>query len=338
MQHKPSPLLLSTGGPAGSAEIRHDGPMDWRDVAATQDGVITRRQLESDGLAPHSLRRLVNRRELAPMHRGVFLTHTGEPTWRQRAWGAVLHAEPAALWGPSALAAIGSTKKPPSNTDSPLHLAVDHTRRVATVPGTVLHRVVDLEHRVRWAASPPRVRVEEAAIDTAARAKDEFAAIAVLTDVVQRGLTTPERLSAALRHRRRLPRSRLMASVLADLTEGTDSVLEHRYLTQVERLHGLPRGRRQLSLPGSDDVRDVVYEAARVIVELDGRAYHSVANARFTDLVRDTTALVAGHVTVRLGWGQVIGEPCRTAHLVADLLIQRGWTSRLRQCPDCSRG
>ncbi|GGD17811.1 hypothetical protein GCM10007231_16060 [Nocardioides daphniae] len=286
----------------------------------------------ADGLQPHDVKRLVRRRDLVPVHRGVYVTHTGDLTWRQQAWAGALALWPAALWGPSALAAMDARE--PVN-DTPLHLAVDHERRVAQLTGVVLHRVVGLEPRVRWSASPPRMHVEEAALDVAVTAGDEFAAVAALADVVQRRLTTPARLSATLDRRVRLAHRGWLTDVLADLEEGSDSVLEHRYLVRVERRHGLPHGRRQARLPGAAAVHDVLYEGARVIVELDGRAHHSLARDRFADLDRDAVALLAGHVTVRLGWGQVVGQPCRTAARLAALLAQRGWEGSLRPCPDC---
>lgn len=306
--------------------------MAWRDVARAQDGIVTRAQLRNDELQPHDVKRLVRRRDLVPVHRAVYATHTGVLTWRQRAWAGALALRPAALWGPSALAVLES-REPMS--DAPLHLAVDHDRRVTQLPGVVLHRVVGLGPRVRWSASPPRMYVEEAALDVAATAPDEFAAVAALADVVQRRLTTAARLSAALETRVRAPRRRWLAEVLDDLEQGSDSVLEHRYLVRVERRHGLPRGRRQARLPGATAVHDVLYEAARVIVELDGRAHHSLVRDRFADLDRDATALLVGHVTVRLGWGQVVGQPCRTATQIAALLSLRGWEGALRPCPDC---
>jgi len=42
------------------------------------------------GLVDHDLQRLVRRRDLTRLLRGVYVDHTGEPTWQQRAWAAVL--------------------------------------------------------------------------------------------------------------------------------------------------------------------------------------------------------------------------------------------------------
>ena len=42
-------------------------------------------------------------------------------------------------------------------------------------------------------------------------------------------------------------------------------------------------------------------------------------------------AVLAGLVTVRLGWPQVI-DACATARLVAGVLAARGWRGRPRRC------
>lgn len=307
--------------------------MDWRGQLTAQSGVINRRQLTSYGLAPHDVRRLLRRRDLVPLHPGVYVDHTGEPTWHQRAWGAVLLHPPAALWGPSVLRALART--PPRDDSGPVHVAVESHRHMKAVPGVVVHRTVDLRERVHARSAPPRMRTEEAVLDVAAVATDELAAIAALTDAVQQKLVKPWQLTRALRERARITRRDLLVAVVKDLAEKTDSVLEHRYLTHVERPHGLPRGQRQVSLPGSSAVHDVVYDDPCVVVELDGRAHHSSHHQRSKDLDRDTTALLADHVTVRLGWSQVVGEPCRTASRVAALLAARGWVGSIRRCPRC---
>lgn len=306
--------------------------MRWTEVAERQDGVISRRQLLACGLADHDVRRLVRRRDLTPLRRGVHVVHTGEPTWRQRAWAAVLHAHPAALWGPSALAVEYARPLPPPG---PLHVAVDELRRVDPVEGVVLHRVSRLAERARLRASPPRMKVEHAVLDTAGSARGELDRVAVVTDALQARLVTVGRLQAALEDRPRMRHRGVLRHLLQDLEAGTDSVLEHGYLVRVERAHGLPCGQRQSRIVGQVERRDVLYDEGRVVVELDGRAFHSLAKERYADLERDVTAALAGFHSVRLGWGQVFHTPCRTAAHLVELLRLRGWTGMPRRCPAC---
>lgn len=232
--------------------------------------------------------------------------------------------------GPSALAA-GRGGFAPTEV---VHVAIDESRRVTAPAGVVVHRVKGLGVRTHWRTAPPRMRAGEAVLD-AALAEDEFGQVAVLARAVQERVVTPQEISSVLESRTRVPRRRFLLALLDDLASGTDSVLEHGYLTRVERAHGLPRGRRQGRVVGLREHRDVLYEEARAIVELDSRAYHSLARQRYADLERDTSALAAGYQTVRIGWGQVFGTPCRTAALLADLFGQRGWGGTARRCPAC---
>jgi len=66
------------------------------------------------GLDDCFIRCRVRQREWAPLHRGVYVDHTGTPTWRQRAWGAVLHCWPAGLADESALIAHGLRPEDPA--------------------------------------------------------------------------------------------------------------------------------------------------------------------------------------------------------------------------------
>lgn len=292
---------------------------------------MSRRQLLEHSWGDNDVRRLLRRRELAVVHPGVYVDHTGPLTVRQRTWAAVLHAQPAALYGAWALHVPG--ERPPAGD---VQVAVDEGRRMRpSLPGVRIRRVVELESQVQWNASPPRQRTEEALLSVAHDAPDELTAIATLADAVQARRTRPDRLALSLSGRTRIARRALLTGVVSDLAEGTGSVLEHGYLTRVERAHGLPKGRRQASLRGLSGQNDVRYATARVLVELDSLQFHSLTRDRYADLERDIAATLAGYETVRLGWGQVFGSPCRTAARLGVLLRQRGWQGVPARCPEC---
>ena len=296
-----------------------------------QSGVISRRQLADLDLPPHAIRRMLRRRELVAVHPGVYLDHTGEPTWLQRAWAGVLAVWPAALCGPSALRADDGPGR--REDDMLIHVAVDRHRSPAAPAGVILRRTTDLGGRTLWNLSPPRIRVEQVVVDLAAEARDHAAAVARLADAVQARRTTAGRLRSTVDQRARLNRRGFLLDALRDIEDGTTSTLERGYLQLVERPHGLPRGRRQVHEDGV--YRDVVYEVSETIVELDGRLFHDSADARDRDLDRDLRAASDSRVALRLGWGQVFGRPCGTARHVARVLAVRGWTGVLRRCGAC---
>ncbi len=303
-----------------------------------QAEVISRRQAIEAGLAPHEIRRLLRRREWAPVHPGVYVSHTGPLTWVQRAWAGVLFSWPAVLCHESALRVCDGPGQRGRVNEDTIHVAVDRRRTtLVEPPGIRVHHLAGLQERALWNLGPPRLRYEEAALDVAADARTDFAAIAALAKACQSRRTTATRLGITLAARARAPRRHWLEAVLRDVSDGTCSVLEHGYLTRVERPHHLPRATRQLLSTSSSGVvyRDAQYGEV-CLVELDGRLFHDSATQRDADFERDLDAAVDGRSTTRLSWGQVFDRPCSTAAKVARILQAHGVRCQPRPCgPGC---
>lgn len=302
------------------------------DLRWRQAGVLARWQILERGGTDADIARMRRRRELQPVHPGVYVDHTGPLTRRQREWAAVLALWPAALARESALG---------WRTRGDLQVAIGPERRVTPPAGIVVHRVTEFDRRVMWPADPPRILVEHAVIDVAAaalRRSDVAGAYAALARARGDRLVSQSRLTDALRSRSRVTDRRLLEEMLEDLGSGADSVLERGYLIRVERAHGLPRGRRQVhsTATGRRTVQDVRYDDFGLIVELDGWADHGSAAARDNDAARDLAELaVTGDLTVRVTYGQVYRDECRTAAHLARILHARGWTGAFTPCPRC---
>lgn len=331
---------LSTVDPAalaGAALPAQSSGMDpscLRALLAQQDGVVSRRQLLHAGLTDNDIARLIRRKELARVHSGVYVNHTGPLTWLQRAWAAILFYWPAALCDDSALVVSGVGGVDPAG---PIEVAVDDERRVIRKEGVRVRRVTRLASRVQPNRTPPRMRLEHALLGSASRAADDAHAIAVLADACQQRRTTPARLLDALGAHRNLPRRAFLGEVLADVASGAYSLLEHRYLTRVERPHGLPTAKRQRRVrPGRTSAyRDVEYLRLCAVVELDGRLGHEETLDRWDDLDRDIESVLEGDTTMRLGLRQVL-DSCRAALVVARLLKALGWSEDPKPCgPGC---
>jgi hypothetical protein len=293
-----------------------------------QAGVISRRQVLAAGGTDVDVERLLRRRVWARVHDGVYVDHTGSLTWEQRAWAAVLVHWPACLAGASALRA--HRVRPWATLDEPaIGIVITAARRVDRVPGVTVRRSRGYASETQPALSPPRQRVETAVLVVASGARTEVARIAALADACQSRHTTAARLATALRSMPRLTHRATMLAVLEDVAAGTNSVLEHRFLTDVERAHGLPPARRQRRVAGV--FTDAVYDEYGVVVELDGRLGHEWAAERWDDLDRDIASAERGEVTTRLGWRQVL-EPCRVAGSLGRILAARGWPAAAADC------
>lgn len=305
-------------------------------LLASQAGVVSRLQLHELRATPADLRRFVRRRLLFRLSPGVFADRPGPPPPLARAWWACLTYGHAAVADESALQLARDPKG--SHLTLPVHVAVAAGRTVCSLPGIEVHRVSRFEAVVAWQVAPPRMQSAHAALRSASRVSGLDAVVACLADAVNHRLTTAPQMVAALRELPNLPQRRLIREVLEDLVAGVCSVLERSYLHEVEQAHLLPHGQRQAPrrTPVGAEFRDVAYRAYGLVVELDGRAFHSGKEAWDRDHERDLEELVAGRDTVRLGWRQVTVTPCGTAVKIGRLLTQRGWSGRPQACgPDC---
>ncbi len=293
-----------------------------------QDGVASYAQLIAGGLSRIDIERSVRRNELRRVHPRVYVNHTGPLTWEQRAWAAVLYAAPALLCRDSLEAPRGR------DDGRPIHVAIDHSRKVMPQPGIVVHRMRDLERKA-YGGTPPRLKVEDNALAMANEARSEIDAIARVAEVASRSYVTAATLQEALNRAHSLRRRKLIQGLVDDLATGTHSVLEHGYLTKVERAHGLPSGRRQSPRTGAsgNQFRDIEYEGYALVVELDGALGHDSWRDEARDADRSLDDLAElGAVTARLRFHQVFDTPCQTAARIGRILTRNGWSGTPQSC------
>ena len=148
--------------------------MELSEVMRHQAGVVSRRQALGAGLSDADIERMIRRREWARVLSGVYVDHTGPLGWLPRAWAATLLHPPAALAGHSALGAWGALA--PDRADR-IDLVIAATRRVDDPPGVHTSRTHAWERIVQLHLSPPRVRVEAAALTAASRETSDDRAV-----------------------------------------------------------------------------------------------------------------------------------------------------------------
>jgi hypothetical protein len=309
-------------------------PAQLRDLASFQRGILTASQAIEGGLTRSVIRSRVRQGVWQRLHRGVYAVFSGEPGREAAFWAALLRA------GPGAVLSYHSAGELARLTDRPsalIHVTLPADRRIEAIPGVVVHicsRVAQARHPV---AAPPRTRVEETVLDLAGCAATVDDAYGWITRALGRRLTTQDRLRDAMGMRSRLRWRRQLTEAMAADATGVHSVLEQRYLSDVERPHSLPRGKRQAQIRrGSQtEYRDVLYEQYGVAVELDGRAAHP-GDRRWPDIRRDNAAAADGVMTLRYGWLDVSEHPCLVAAQVVQVLGLRGGTgfrACSRSCP-----
>ena len=308
------------------------GPSEeLRQLAALQDGVLTREQCLAHQLSSKAVDRLMSESHWQRLSCGIYLTGATEPTWRSLAWaGVLIGGDSARIGGRAAAHLEGLVDEPPDE----IHILIPHAHRLRNRPPWLFQRE-NGAFRNPSRGSPPRIGVEDAVLDLCA-CGERADVVSWLTTSVQRRLTTPERLRRALDRRARQRHRQVILDLLSDVAQGAQSPIEVRYARDVERAHGLPRGTRQAASRGRQHVRDVDYEAYGVVVELDGRLGHT-GMGRFRDMWRDNSATVENRVTIRYGAVDLYRRPCEVALQVASVLIRRGWTALPTRCDRCRR-
>ena len=302
-------------------------------LAQIQRGVLSARQAVSCGVSRDAIRTFVRAGRWRPLQHGVYATFTGEPAREAVLWAAVLRAGPGALLSYNTAAELQKLADWPSPA---IHITIPGQRRIASIPGVIIHHALGAERAAHSTDMPPRTRIEETILDLACVAATAEDACAWITRGIGRRLTTQRALRRALSHRTRVRFRTDIAEVLSDDWAGVNSALEYRYVKYVERPHGLPPGRRQA--PGRRDgrliYRDVLYDGYNLVVELDGRVAHP-GDTRWNDIRRDNAAVAIGLMTLRYGWGDLRTRPCGVADEIYDAMRRAAPVSAHPCSPAC---
>ncbi len=272
------------------------------DLAATQHGVVTRRQLLELGLSSRAVTHLLRRRLLHRTHTGVYavgrprLDVDGERTAALLACGAgswISHSGAIAFWrlGPR---------------ETPLEISVSPPRTVAR-PGIIVHRrsnIAAIEIRVeRGIAVSDPVRT---LIDIAPR-KDLDELENLLGAADRRDLLKPELVVRRLEPLGPDPGvSRLRLVVERRTLTLTDSHLE-RLLLPIARRAGLGDPLTQEWVNGYRV--DFYWPDLGLVVETDGLKYHRTPAQQTVDKRRDQAHTAAGLTPLRFSHAQVAYTP-----------------------------
>jgi hypothetical protein len=286
-------------------------------VATRQHGNITRTQLREIGLTDDGIGHRIRSGRLFRVHRGVFSVGRPPRTSLERAraallacgeWSALSHESALAHWGFAARWPVRFEVTVTSGDPRPQGITV-HRSRVVTP------RDIRVHHGIR-ATSPARTILDCALnLHRAGR----------LTRVVNDALLTPflhrSQLADVVGRFPTHPGAALLKAFATDADGGpTRSVFEDHMLRFCER-YGLPRPVLNTVIAGHE--ADAVFVDEKVIVELDGWAFHRSREAFESDRDRDADRLEAGYATVRITWNRMLHRPDAEARRLARILDRR---------------
>ena len=291
-----------------------------------QGRIVSRAQLQAAGWSEPRIRQGLRSRRWQTVHPGVYSTHTGPIGYDEQLLAALLYAGPDAAWSHYTAAEQLGLLKPDRNR--PVYVTIPKLRKVRPRTNIVIHRDDRWADRLA-AVVPPRRTPADAVLDIVGISRALDQAAAVIAEACQSGRVTPADIVSALAQRPRLRHRRSLRPILTDVAAGSHSLLELRYLRDVERRHGLPTGLRQRSV--DSEFTDVFYAGFDLVVELDGRL-HLIPHRRWRDLDRDNRATLRSEATLRYGWIDVTGRPCEAAVQVLQVLRRKQPILTARSC------
>jgi len=291
-------------------------------LAEYQEGVISRTQALGGGLTDQVIKRLVNQGSWSRIAPGVYSVRSGTTSWHARAWAGVLIGGGDAMLADQAAGYVwGLVDDAPGR----ITVLVRHEQHLRQRWPWYFRRTREMPRPV---GALPRTPLPATVVDLCIAEPAQQARL--LADAVAGRRTSPGAVLKVLDARERVPGRRGIEAQLGRVREGIHSELEHVYARDVERAHGLPRGRRQVF--DGQYRTDVRYDG--LIVELDGRAGHQGSGA-FRDMNRDNAHLLAGELTLRYGWDDCWQRPCGVAVQVAEMLCRLGWDGTMSLCARC---
>jgi predicted transcriptional regulator of viral defense system len=254
--------------------------IDIAGLAASQHGVVSRLQLRALGLSVAAIDHRVRAGRLHLVHRSVYAVGHRALTVEGRWLAAVLaagsdavlsHGSAAAAWGlrPSGVSPIHVTI-PRSPGRARRHGIRLHRSRTLAIEDTTIHRGIPITTPARTLVDLSRTlkgRPLEHAIDRADQLR--------LVDFQDLRQANSASLQAVLSRYSSAP---------------TRSELEVRFLRLCDT-YGIPRPETNTRIEGIEV--DFVWRDARLIVEVDGYAYHRSPSAFERDRERDVTATIA---------------------------------------------
>ena len=283
----------------------------WLAAAAGQCGVITSDQLLDAGLTRHAVAHRVRVGWLRRLHRGVFVVGpVSAPFAREMA--AVLASGTGAAVGVRSAAGLWELRPLP---DAGVDVVL--TRRgVRSSNGIRVHTAADLpatdvttRHGIPI-TTPLRTLLDLAAVATAGELER------AVQEAQVRGLVTADQLRRRAAGVRGAPAIRAALALEPALTR---SEAERRLLALI-RAAELPQPRTNVRV-GPHEV-DAVWTPERVVVEIDGYAYHGTRAAFERDRRRDADLAARRYTVLRFTWRELTRRPEAVVARIAAVLAR----------------
>ena len=308
-------------------------------IAAQQHGIVTRSQLLAIGVSRHVIDRRIRHAQFSLVHAGVYLVGPVALP-RSREMAAVLACDGGIVSHRSAAALRGLA---PSPAPTPLELTISPGRHCGRRPDIRVHRRAIADDEIERIDGIPVTSAARTVLDLAGACNSARAASGrlradakalrrragiVSAREIERALAAAERSQPDLRQQLtslllRYPRaagSARLRLLLRSNAVFTRSEAEERLLALI-RNAGLEVPEMNVMLHGFEV--DCYWKRARLVIEVDGFAFHHSARSFLRDHQRDSALAAEGIQIMRLSWHQIEKERDRTLVQITRALLLR---------------
>jgi very-short-patch-repair endonuclease/predicted transcriptional regulator of viral defense system len=275
-------------------------------LSASRHGVVTRADLIRAGVSAEGIKRRIRSRLLRPVHRGVYIVGR-HATAQSRAMAAARACgECAAVSHQGAAGLRGILRAADRARRVDITLAVGDRRR----PGIRIHHHDLPADEVTTLNGIPVTTAARTLLDIAGELSTRALEQALIEAFARRLTDSAELMKLLARHPRHAGNARLRAVLGADGSSLVRSEAEARFGSLV-RDAGLPEPVSNVEVGGVEV--DFLWRDERLIVEVDGFAFHSTAERFEVDRRRDRALIAAGYRVIRVTWRQIRDEPMAVA-------------------------
>ena len=315
----------------GSPELR------VRHIAGQQSGVVTRRQALSVGMTDRVIQRRLLDGMWQHLNAGTYLTFGKWSPMTRLA--AAIAALPAVVSHESAAQMHGLIVKP-----SGLPTVTIQHRFSNRFPGVIVHESTDLApHHVVTVNALPTTSSPRTILDVVNAIGPRALRRLIENSIIRRIVTLDEVRAVFVEvGRRGRPGTAAMRTVLESMTGGLcvpESELERRLETLL-REAGLPPPLSQLRphwLSSIEGRVDFAYADHRLIIECDGRRWHTTQEAFQRDRHRDNLAQIEGWTVLRFTWADVTERPSQVIASIRRVISRTSAWSEARRSTTMAR-
>jgi hypothetical protein len=279
---------------AGNSCKSPQGPDLEREIlllAGRQHGHVTRKQLLGLGLGRGAISGRLASGQYTAVHAGVYCIGPRRIDPVSRAAAAVLACGHGAVLSHMSAASLWDFVP---RWSFPLEVTARGER---DRPGITAHRCPSLQPRdITHQRGVPTTTRARTVLDLAPRLTNKQLT-RLVNDALRERHLRPAALQDVLDRNPRHPGTKLLTPFIDDPRNPTDSPLEDDFLAFVNK-YDLPMPQTNIYLHGRNI--DVFYPEANLIVELDGRKYHTDPTAFENDRNRDAENLKHGLSTIRI--------------------------------------